>query len=194
MAEWNLSLTCSGTSTVCGAPSDQARPGNGLSRQLPVRIRITNVRLFNASEGTRTVYRDMCIIGAKARALHAGIMVVSEKWQEILKPEDREALGGLLAELFDRWEIPNDERAALVGPRGENAALLLSIHRQLRMLFPQNPRLRYGWMTASNRDFQGRSPIEYFHHAGPDSLVAILHYLECAVGDGEPPSKFKSNE
>lgn len=119
---------------------------------------------------------------------------MSAKWKGSLKPEDREALGALLAELFDRWEISDDDRAALVGSKGENAGLLISIHRQLSTYFPQNPELRYGWMTLPNRYFQGRSPIQYFHQAGPDSLIAILRYLECAVGDGEPPSRFKPTE
>lgn len=107
---------------------------------------------------------------------------MTTRWQNTLEGEDREKTIALLDRLFDLWSIPESDRIHLVGPDGAYAGVLLSIHRELRLLFPQNERLRYGWMTAQNADFDGRSPLEFARQARPDGVIAILTYLKSVTG------------
>lgn len=90
---------------------------------------------------------------------------------------DLSRLAQLVMSLFDRWNLSSEDQAFLLGlAPGNRAALgryregarigmtreeyervghLLGIHRSLRLLFPRNRDVAYGWMKMRNRAFGG---------------------------------------
>ena len=117
---------------------------------------------------------------------------------------DRKAIAGMLMKLFDHWKLSTEEqldalgfsvtnRAALAryrrgepisGSRDtlERAGHLLGIHKNLRLLFPLDRDLAYGWMKTRNRAFENRSPIEVIREFGFAGLLMVLAYLDRARG------------
>ncbi len=117
---------------------------------------------------------------------------------------DRKAIAGMLMKLFDHWKLSTEEqldalgfsvthRAALAryrrgepisGSRDtlERAGHLLGIHKNLRLLFPLDRDLAYGWMTTRYRAFGERSPIEVIREFGFAGLLMVLAYLDRARG------------
>src|ERR687892_1353177 len=94
----------------------------------------------------------------------------------------RERLARMVVSLLDHWNLSPNDQAVLLGlstqsrstiaryRRGEpladsadllaRAGHLLGIHKALRILFPQDRSLAYGWITAPNRRFGGLAPLE----------------------------------
>ncbi len=105
--------------------------------------------------------------------------------------------------LFDLWQIPVSEQAALLGFSGasrstlaryrKGAALednvdllgrvghLLGIHKALRIIFPANHDLAYRWVRTPNRRFAGKSPLEIMR-GGYEGLLAVRRYLDFERG------------
>ncbi|HEX2197441.1 MAG TPA: MbcA/ParS/Xre antitoxin family protein [Burkholderiales bacterium] len=118
--------------------------------------------------------------------------------------ESRERLARMLMELFDRWEVPAGDQATLLGlsaqsrstvaryrrgePLADNADLLaraghlLGIHKALRILFPHDRDLAYGWMRAPNRRFGGAAPLEIMTRHGYEGILAVRRYLDFERG------------
>ncbi|MEX0732734.1 MAG: MbcA/ParS/Xre antitoxin family protein [Aquisalimonadaceae bacterium] len=120
-------------------------------------------------------------------------------------PEGRAALARMVIRLMDLWQLPLSQQAELLGlsgrgarqtigryragrPLGPNRDLLdrvghlLGIHKSLRMLFPHNRDLAYGWMTRPNLRFGGQSPVDVVRDQGFLGLIALRHYLEFERG------------
>lgn len=117
---------------------------------------------------------------------------------------DRRAISSLLIKLFDRWGLSTEEQLDALGfattnrailtkyRRGEpisgsrdtleRAGHLLGIHRNLRLLFPRNPNLRYAWIKTRNRAFDYRAPIEVIREWGFAGLLMVRAYLDRARG------------
>ncbi|MCK6373816.1 MAG: MbcA/ParS/Xre antitoxin family protein [Zoogloea sp.] len=117
---------------------------------------------------------------------------------------DRKAVAGMLMQLFDHWKLSTEEQLdalgfatsnravltryrkgeALSGSRDtlERAGHLLGIHKNLRLLFPQNRDLAYAWMKTRNRAFEHRSPIDVIREFGFAGLLMVLAYLDRARG------------
>jgi transcriptional regulator with XRE-family HTH domain len=117
--------------------------------------------------------------------------------------EARERLARLLTQLFEHWGLSVAEQAALLGlspdnrstlsryrkgePLADNRDLLdraghlLGIHKSLRILFPQDRDLAYGWMTTPNRRF-GARPVDIAVERGFEGLLAIRRYLDFERG------------
>ncbi|MFX3780836.1 antitoxin Xre-like helix-turn-helix domain-containing protein, partial [Streptococcus suis] len=88
--------------------------------------------------------------------------------------EDRGALARMIMTLLDHWKLGTEDQAAQLGIAASNRAALaryrrgepigtsrdqyervghlLGIHKNLRLLFPQNRDLAYRWMSTRNRD------------------------------------------
>ena len=94
----------------------------------------------------------------------------------------RRQLASLVMKLFDRWKLNTAERLALLGMspnscsllpkhrKGEKAlpltpdlldrvSCLLGIHRCLRLLYPSNEAVRFGWVNMPNHMLDGRTPL-----------------------------------
>jgi transcriptional regulator with XRE-family HTH domain len=115
----------------------------------------------------------------------------------------RERLAKLVVSLLDRWQLPPNDQAALLGlsaqsrstvaryRRGEpladsadllaRAGHLLGIHKALRILFPHDLDLAYRWISAPNRRF-GASPLEVMKRHGYEGILAVRRYLDFERG------------
>jgi transcriptional regulator with XRE-family HTH domain len=115
----------------------------------------------------------------------------------------RERLAKMVVSLLDHWKLPLNEQAALLGlsaqsrstiaryrrgePFGDSADLLaraghlLGIHKALRIMFPHDLDLAYRWVSAPNRRFGERAPLEIMKQ-GFEGLLAVRRYLDFERG------------
>ena len=118
--------------------------------------------------------------------------------------QDRGALAKMTMTLLERWSIPTEDQAVLLGLASSNRAALgryrkgeaigtsrdqyervghlLGIHKNLRLLFPQNRDLVYRWMTTRNRAFDNLTPVETIKEWGFAGLLMVRAYLDRARG------------
>lgn len=118
--------------------------------------------------------------------------------------DERGALARMLIQLFDHWNLSAEARLAALGMAPDNRAALaryrkgeplaasrdllervghlLAIHKDLRLLFPQERENAYRWMTLRNRAFDGRTPIEAIEEFGFVGLLMVRTYLDRARG------------
>lgn len=104
--------------------------------------------------------------------------------------------------LLDHWQLGTEDQAAMLGiAAGNRAALgryrkgeaigssrdqyervghLLGIHKNLRLLFPQNRDLAYRWMTSRNKAFDNMTPVEVVREWGFAGLLMVRSYLDRA--------------
>ena len=115
----------------------------------------------------------------------------------------RERLAKMVVALLDHWALPLNDQAALLGlsaqsrstiaryRRGEpfadsadllaRAGHLLGIHKALRIMFPHDRDLAYRWVSAPNRRFGSRAPLELMKQ-GFEGLLAVRRYLDFERG------------
>jgi hypothetical protein len=115
----------------------------------------------------------------------------------------REKLARMVVQLFDHWQLPAPDQALLLGlsagsratvaryrkgePFGDSADLLaraghlLGIHKALRILFPQDRDLAYRWVSAPNRRFGEKPPLEVMKQ-GYEGILAVRRYLDFERG------------
>ncbi|MEZ5649355.1 MAG: MbcA/ParS/Xre antitoxin family protein [Burkholderiaceae bacterium] len=118
--------------------------------------------------------------------------------------QDRGALAKMVMKLLDHWQLNTEDQAALLGIAASNRAALgryrkgeaigtsrdqyervghlLGIHKNLRLLFPQNRELAYRWMSTRNRAFDNLSPVEVIKECGFAGLLMVRAYLDRARG------------
>ena len=118
--------------------------------------------------------------------------------------EDRGALARMIMTLLDHWKLGTEDQAALLGIAASNRAALaryrrgepigtsrdqyervghlLGIHKNLRLLFPQNRDLVYRWMSTRNRAFDNLSPVDVIRDWGFAGLLMVRAYLDRARG------------
>lgn len=115
----------------------------------------------------------------------------------------RLSIGKMLLKLFDHWQLKTDEQLRLLGYSPTNrralsmlqskpfsndqdkldrAGLLLGIHKNLRLLFPGQPDLLYGWITRPNLAFQGMRPLDVMLQYHILGLHMVKHYLDVQRG------------
>ena len=116
---------------------------------------------------------------------------------------DRGALAKMVMTLLDHWKLSTEDQAALLGIAASNRAALtryrkgepigssrdqyervghlLGIHKNLRLLFPQNRDLAYRWMTTRNKAFDNRTPVEVVKEWGFAGLLMVRGYLDRAL-------------
>lgn len=117
----------------------------------------------------------------------------------------RRDLARVLAALFEKWALPTDQQLALLGMspesrkvlaqyrRGERAlpnsrdtldraGFLLGIHKGLRMLFPEDPELRYAWVHRRNALLDGRAPLEVMLADGLIGVARIARFVDFQRG------------
>lgn len=118
--------------------------------------------------------------------------------------EDRGALARMTMTLLDHWKLGTEDQAALLGIAASNRSALaryrrgepigtsrdqyervghlLGIHKNLRLLFPQNRDLAYRWMSTRNRAFDNLTPVEVVKEWGFAGLLMVRAYLDRAHG------------
>ena len=128
----------------------------------------------------------------------------------ILKPaadssQDRGALAKMVMNLLDHWKLPTEDQAALLGlaisnrsalmryrkgeaigtsrDQYERVGHLLGIHKNLRLLFPQNRDLAYRWMSTRNKAFDNLTPVDIVREWGFSGLLMVRAYLDRARGN-----------
>lgn len=118
----------------------------------------------------------------------------------------RRDLARVVAALFARWELPGDTQLSLLGlspesrkllaqyRRGERAlpntrdtldraGYLLGIHKGLRLLFPEDPVLRYGWIKRRNGLLGDRAPLEVMLEEGLVGLARVARFVDFQRGE-----------
>lgn len=117
---------------------------------------------------------------------------------------DRSALAKMIMTLLDHWQLSTEDQAALLGIAASNRTALaryrkgeaigtsrdqyervghlLGIHKNLRLLFPQNRELVYRWMTTRNKAFDNLTPVEVIKEWGFAGLLMVRGYLDRARG------------
>lgn len=117
-----------------------------------------------------------------------------------LDKTDRRALARMTTKVFQHWNLTNSNQLAMLGlsnashstlsryrhgaPMASNRDLLeraghiLSIHKSLRLIFPQDRDLAYAWMTQRNQAFHGKSPVEVISEWGVTGLLMVRTYLD----------------
>jgi hypothetical protein len=118
--------------------------------------------------------------------------------------QDRGALAKMVMALLEHWKLTTEDQAALLGVAASNRAALtryrkgepigtsrdqyervghlLGIHKNLRLLFPQNRGLAYRWMSTRNKAFDNLTPVEVVKEWGFAGLLMIRSYLDRARG------------
>lgn len=106
----------------------------------------------------------------------------------------------LVERLFSNWKIGAEDKLILLGFEAtgkdlahvlehfllqensrdltERIAYLFAIHANLRIIFPRNKNMVYGWMTAQCADFYSKTPIEVVKEHGLVGLNMLNKYLE----------------
>jgi hypothetical protein len=118
--------------------------------------------------------------------------------------EDRGAIAKMVMKLLTRWSLTTEDQAAMLGLAVTNRATLsryrngeaigssrdqyervghlLGIHKNLRLLFPQNRDLVYGWMRTRNHAFNNLTPVDVIREQGFVGLLMVRSYLDRARG------------
>lgn len=117
----------------------------------------------------------------------------------ISEADRRRGQAQLLMRLFDRWSLTQAQMANLLdisassratlksyetGARGlgggrdiqQRAGYLLGIHKALRLLYPNNEEMRYGWVSRRNQYFDNHAPLDVMLEQG---LIGIARVYEC---------------
>ncbi len=118
--------------------------------------------------------------------------------------QDRGALAKMVMTLLDHWKLTTEDQATLLGIASNNRAALtryrkgepigtsrdqyervghlLGIHKNLRLLFPQNRDLAYRWMSTRNKAFDNFTPVEVIKEWGFAGLLMVRSYLDRVRG------------
>jgi len=102
------------------------------------------------------------------------------------------ALLKLVSNLFGEWEMTEAERHDLLGPDDEledRVGWLLSIHKALRLLYPENPEICYSWVKRRNQVFDNQAPLQIMLQSGIPGMKAVAFHLDSWIfncGSGKP--------
>jgi hypothetical protein len=127
--------------------------------------------------------------------------------EKISEQEERAVLGEAFWNIVELYGFTQKEQAALLGikpyrqrlkdlhdnklipddtDKKYRVGLLLGIHKNLRILFPHNKEIVYGWMKNPQRDLDGKIPIEFIMEDMDNTLPRLaavrrrLDYIRCA--------------
>lgn len=118
--------------------------------------------------------------------------------------EERKNLATLIINLFEKWELDTATKLNLLGLSSNGHALtsyrkgsipisnnrdqldrigwLLAIHKTLRLLYPQNLRLRYHWVHYKNKALNNQMPLELMQEQGIIGIAKVARYLDYRRG------------
>jgi hypothetical protein len=118
--------------------------------------------------------------------------------------QDRGALARMVTRAFEHWKLGTEDQLAMLGlatnnrsalgryRRGEplapnrdlleRAGHVLAIHKNLRLVFPQNRDLAYAWMSQRNKAFGGLTPVDVIREWGFSGMLMVRAYLDRVRG------------
>ena len=129
----------------------------------------------------------------------------SEPSVDLNSQESRIKIAKMVLKLFNHWQLSQADQLNLLGmseqsrssldkyrkgekPFPKNRDLfdrvgyLLSIHKALRLLYPQNSDIRYSWVNRRNKAFDNYSPMEIIRHQGILGYARVARYLDFIRG------------
>lgn len=115
--------------------------------------------------------------------------------------ESRRALAKLASQLFRNWNLPTADQLNLLGLSDNSRSLLskyakgegllpssrdvrdrvgwlLSIHKSLRLLYPRDREMVYGWVHLKNTAFDNYTPLEVMKAEGLIGIARVSRYLD----------------
>lgn len=119
--------------------------------------------------------------------------------------ESRQKLAQMIIRLFNHWHINTATQLNLLGLSQTSRAVLakyakgtapvakdrdtldrigwlLAIHKSLRLLYPYNETLRYGWVARKNGVFNDRCPLDIMQENGLLGIAQVARYLDFLRG------------
>jgi uncharacterized protein (DUF2384 family) len=157
-----------------------------------------NISTSGGEEESGTGFKDVGLGGGTA-----GTGKDFEIKKKTLTEGERASLSKMLIRLFDLWGLASPERCALLNlsptsrmmlsryrkgkPLQDDPDLLdrvghlLGIHKNLRIIFPNNRDLVYRWVKAPNQRFDGKSPLEIMCK-GSEGILFVRRYLDFELG------------
>ena len=133
------------------------------------------------------------------------IAQLSEETRIILENSDaRKKLARMVTRLFELWNLPTADQLELLGlSRTSRAQLskyrkggalpssrdmldrigwLLSIHKNLRLLYPRNENIRYTWVKRRNQILDDQRPLDIMKYQGLIGIARVARYLDYLRG------------
>ncbi len=123
---------------------------------------------------------------------------------DLSTPVERGKMARLVTRLFELWQLPTAEQLNLLGLSETSRALLtkyrkgeplplsrdvqdrvgwlLSIHKALRLLYPQNEALRYSWVSRRNQALDNLRPLDLMLDQGIIGIAKVSRYLDLQRG------------
>jgi hypothetical protein len=116
----------------------------------------------------------------------------------------RRKLARMVTRLFELWNLPTADQLELLGlSRTSRAQLskyrkggalpssrdmldrigwLLSIHKNLRLLYPRNENIRYTWVKRRNQILDDQRPLDIMKYQGLIGIARVARYLDYLRG------------
>ena len=94
-----------------------------------------------------------------------------------MQPEpslDEAAKQRMIGKLFEHWQLDKAQCNALTKLREDQPDLLLEIHALLRLLFPYDRDMAYGWVNCKNRAFEEQTPLQALIEGRSSDVVSYL--------------------
>lgn len=129
---------------------------------------------------------------------------VTERTVALDKPEARSAMAKMVMKLFALWGIQTADQLELLGLSPNSRAMLtkyrngtplpesrdmldrtgwlLSIHKALALLYPDNPQLRYSWVSLRNQALGNLTPLAVMKEQGLIGIAKVSRYLDFLRG------------
>lgn len=87
---------------------------------------------------------------------------------------DEAAKQRMIDKLFEHWQLDGAQCNALTKLREDQSDLLLEIHARLRVLFPYDRDLAYGWVNLRNRAFGEQTPLQVLIEGRESEVISYL--------------------
>ena len=116
----------------------------------------------------------------------------------------RRKLARMVTRLFELWDLPTADQLELLGlSRTSRAQIskyrkggalpssrdmldrigwLLSIHKNLRLLYPRNENIRYTWVKRRNQILDDQRPLDIMKYQGLIGIARVARYLDYIRG------------
>lgn len=118
--------------------------------------------------------------------------------------EERKKLAKMATRLFELWNLSTADQLELLGlsqtsrsqlskyRKGEalpssrdmldRIGWLLSIHKNLRLLYPRNENIRYTWINRKNTMLNEQRPLDVMKEKGLIGIASVARYLDFVRG------------
>ncbi|KAF0218874.1 MAG: hypothetical protein FD174_2657 [Geobacteraceae bacterium] len=119
---------------------------------------------------------------------------------DLSSEDSRSALSKMVIKLFNLWGLSTADQLELLGLSPKSRAMLakygkgeslpanrdildrvgwlLSIHKALRVLYPQNEDIRYSWVSRRNTAFDNLTPLAVMKEQGIIGIAKVARYLD----------------